>query len=194
MGMKAHPAQRCRKLFALYEATIQVVFQSVFLKPFWPLASVFIARRATFFIAYSALLLTGCSSLRIVDSQVSSFSKLSAAPAANVAWTLERLPSQQNLPNALAARQAALEAALAQELSSVGFASKPQSGISSAPYSVQIGVRLQKLDHGPFDDPHGFGGLGSFGLIGRDYVVTRMVRWCMRPCGRVTPCLGMCAK
>jgi hypothetical protein len=83
-------AMPCRKLFASFEA--------VFFKPFRLLVRYLSAASAMYLVVIAALLiLSGCSSLRIVDSQVSAFSTLPAAPVAGAAWAFERLPSQQNL-------------------------------------------------------------------------------------------------
>ncbi len=119
-------------------------------------------------------MLGGCSSLRIVDSQVSAFSTLPAAPAASAAWAFERLPSQQNLESSADIRRTKLEAAAAQQLASVGFAAAPLASAAAAIYTVQISARTQRLAYGPFDHPEPWGhfGPGFGGLPGRDYVVT----------------------
>jgi Domain of unknown function (DUF4136) len=143
------------------------LFKTEFLKLFRQLAGINNRLIAIFFIA-TALLLSGCSSLRIVDSQVSSFSKFPQAPTAGAIWSFERLPSQQNLQDVAAARQSKLEAWVTQELSKQGFAAKPVAA-GEVQYTVQLGARIQRLEQGPFDDPHPW---GSFGLAGRDYVVT----------------------
>jgi hypothetical protein len=150
-----------RKSFALFEG--------VFLKPFRHIAGVLIARSAHLFIAVIAgALLAGCSSMRIVDSQVAAFSKLEALPAAT-SWRFERLPSQQNLQEVQAARQSKLEAMAAQELAKLGFKPQAENEGAAAKYSVQLSARIQRLDRGPLDDPwRGYG----VGLPGRDYVVT----------------------
>ncbi len=109
----------------------------------------------------------------MVDSQVSAFSKFPQTPAAGASWSFERLPSQQSLQEAAAARQSKLEAWVAQELAKQGFAAKPVAA-GEVQYTVQINARMQRLESGPFDypDPWGHFGAGYGGLPGRDYVVT----------------------
>ena len=147
------------------------LFETGFLKHFGHIAGINTAWNAIFLVVI-ALLLGGCSGLRVVDSQVSAFSKFPQAPAAGATWSFERLPSQQSLQEAAAARQGKLESWVAQELSKQGFAAKPVAageGLASVQYTVLLGARIQRLESGPFDDPHPW---GSFGLAGRDYVVT----------------------
>lgn len=127
------------------------------------------ARSASLFIAISlSVWLSGCSGLRIVDSQVAAYSKIEALPVA-ASWRFERLPSQQNLSGVLAQRQAALEAMAAQELAKWGFQAQAEKDGAPARYSVLLSARIQRLERGPFDDPwdrHGFG------FPGRDYIVS----------------------
>jgi hypothetical protein len=159
-----------RKLFALFER-----LQTELRRLFGRLVGINTAYVAIISIAISWSGLSGCASQRIVDSQVSAFSKLDAAPAAGATWRFERLPSQQNLDTAVAARQSKLEAAVAQELAKYGLSAQPVSpggsgGVSSGAvsYSVQIGARVERLSRAPFDAYEPWG----FGLPGRDYVVT----------------------
>ncbi len=154
-------AMLLRKLFALFEDKS--------LKRFRALASVKSGHAAIFFIAIFALaLLTGCSGMRIVDSQVAAFSKMDAL-AAGSTWRFERLPSQENLEPAQAARLAKLEAVAKEQLAKFGFKSLPEIAGSVARFSVQISARIQRLERGPFDDPW-----SSYGMTlpGRDYAVT----------------------
>jgi hypothetical protein len=133
----------------------------------------FIDRFALFYIAIiTTVLLTGCSGMRIVDSQVAAFSKLEALPAAT-SWRFERLPSQQSLTEVQAAQQIQLESMATQELAKWGFKPQAEKEGSAAKYSVQLSARIQRFARGPFDDPWGGHGLG---LPGRDYVVTRTGR------------------
>lgn len=126
------------------------------------------ARFASLFIAaLCALLLTACSGLRIVDSQVAAFSQIDTLPTA-ASWRFERLPSQLNLTPALAQRQNALETMVAQELVKYGFAPQAALGLP-ARYSVMLSARIQRLERGPFDDAWERPG---FGFPGRDYVIT----------------------
>jgi hypothetical protein len=165
-----------RKLSALFESAAPGRFFKVFV----PFGHMGCARGAIYFVAiFACAALTGCSGMRIVDSQVSAFSQLQSAPEAalkGATWAFERLPSQQQLEGAAAARQSKLEALAEKALGDIGFArtsqpSKPQSG--GAPeqpsFTVQLSARIQRLERGPYDhdQPWGFGG-----LVGRDYVVT----------------------
>jgi hypothetical protein len=159
-------AMPCRKLFASFEA--------VFFKPFRLLVQYLYAASATYLVVIAALLiLSGCSSLRIVDSQVSAFSTLPAAPVVGAGWAFERLPSQQNLEGSADIRRSKLEAAAQQQLAAVGFAAQP-SPTAQAQFTVQVAASTQRLAYGPFDypEPWGYFGSGLGGLPGRDYVVT----------------------
>ncbi len=134
-----------------------------------------IARSAHLLIAFLAsFLLTGCSTVRMVDSQVAAFSKMDTLPVA-ASWRFERLPSQQNLSDTQATRQLKLEAMAASELAKLGFkpqAEKDDATSAVAKYSVQISARFQRLERGPFDEPLGLWGVPGPGLLGRDYLVT----------------------
>ena len=164
------------------------MFEGAIFKRFRRFAAALTARSAHLFIAiFAASLLSACSGLRIVDSQVTTFSKLDALPAATT-WRFERLPSQQNLSDVLSLRQSKLEALAAQEFAKHGFKPQPENTGAAAKYSVQISARIQRLERGPFDsgyEPwggyghgHGFGyGHRPFGgLPGRDYVVSAQGR------------------
>lgn len=83
------------------------------------------ALTALFFIV---LMLTGCTGMRLVDSQVNSFA--TGSVAAGSSYRFERLPSQQTNPEA----QAQLEAMAEQALSKVGLTRDD----SAARYSVQV--------------------------------------------------------
>ena len=80
----------------------------------------------------SALLLAGCSTTRVVESEVSSFSTLSALPAPPT-YRLERLPSQQ----AQAVQFATIEAQAQQALARVGL----QRDDANAKLVLQLGVQ-----------------------------------------------------
>ena len=116
----------------------------------------------------SLLSLSGCSTVRRVDSQVSAFSSLEAMPAV-LNWRFERLPSQQNLTGTAAQRQKALEAMVSRELNKLGFAAQALEGTGAARWSIQISARTQRLERSPFEDSWDRPG---FGFPGRDYVVT----------------------
>ena len=146
------------------------LFDSRFFKLFGQIAGMKYARSAIVLIVIA--LLSACSSLRIVDSQVNAFSKLSAAPVAGAAWGFERLPSQQNLEGSADIRRTKLEAAAAQQLASLGFAPAPSSVGASVQFTVQVSARTQRLAYGPFDHPEPWGHYPFGVLPGRDYVVT----------------------
>ena len=106
-----------------------------------------------------AFWLTGCSGMRLVGSQVSSFAP-QVVPA-GAAYRFERLPSQQADP----AAQARLEAIAEQALAKVGLKRLD----AAAPYSVQVTAtqRVQSSvgDGSRFGWQLGWGiGHGSIGL------------------------------
>jgi Domain of unknown function (DUF4136) len=145
------------------------LFEGNFFKLFRQFPNVYAEKLATVFVAVFAVIsLSGCSNLRVVDSQVSAFSKLDTLPEAS-SWRFDRLPSQQSLEQVQAARQSKLEAMAAQALAKVGFKPLAEKEGMPARYSVQLSARIQRLNHGPFDDPWGSYG---WGMPGRDYVVT----------------------
>lgn len=146
------------------------LFETVFVRHLRALALVKYALSAHYLIAFLAVIgLAGCSSVRIVDSQVAAFSKLEAAPAAASAWRFEQLPSQQQLDEASAAKRNKLEALAAAELAKAGFAPKPLPTTSNqAAYTVQLSARIQRVERGPLDSWE----YAGWGLTGRDYVVT----------------------
>ncbi|MGA0571617.1 DUF4136 domain-containing protein [Variovorax sp. VNK109] len=107
------------------------------------------------------VLLAGCSGLRIVDSEVNSYSTLVSMPSpAFATYRFERLPSQQ--PGG--EPQARLESMATQALEKVGM----RRDDASARYSVQLALRVQRFERGPWDDPFWPG----WGMRGPDYVVT----------------------
>jgi hypothetical protein len=122
-------------------------------------------------VLLSCGLLFGCSTVRMVDSQVAAFSKIDALPAA-ASWRFERLPSQQNLTDSQATRQLKLEALATEQLAKIGFKPLPEREGAAAQYSVQVSSRIQRLDRGPFDESFGVWGGFGHGLIGRDYHVS----------------------
>jgi hypothetical protein len=140
------------KLFALFKAN------KIF-KAFSRVAGVLSVQRATYLVALlGAMLLTGCSGMRIVDSQVSAFSKLAVAPAVGATWAFERLPSQQNLEGSADIRRSKLEAAATEQLGKLGFAVMPAaSSSSSVQFTVQLSARTQRLALDPYAgiDPWG---------------------------------------
>ena len=162
----------------MQQAKLFALFKSRIFKAFGKVAGVLSARSAIYLVAiFVVVLMTGCSGMRIVDSQVSAFSKLPAAPTAGATWAFERLPSQQNLEGSADIRRSKLEAAATEQLGKLGFSAAPavaSSTANTAQFTVQVSARIQRLARGPYDDigawghpyPHYWGGFS-----GRDYVV-----------------------
>ena len=96
-------------------------------------------------------LLTACTGLRTVDTDVTAFPKWTAAPpGANTAYRFERLPSQQQPQE----QQDAVELAAQSALAKVGMTLNP-----AAPrYAVQVVSSSQSVT----DSAGGFGGPGVF--------------------------------
>jgi len=114
-------------------------------------------RFATVLVLAAAAALAGCSTTRLVDSDVQSFSSLPAIPA-GATYRFERLPSQQAMP----VQQNMLETVAQQSLERVGLKHDEQS----ATYSVQVGLQAQRrVEYDPFGPGFGpgFGGYGGFG-------------------------------
>jgi hypothetical protein len=97
------------------------------------------ALSALFLIVF---LLTGCSSMRVVDSQVNSFAP--ASVPAGSSYRFERLPSQQSNP----AAQDQLEAMADEALAKVGLIHNDQA----ARYSVQVSAS-QRVQQAVLDRP-----------------------------------------
>jgi hypothetical protein len=125
------------------------------------LAHMYKAQAATLLIAI--LLLTGCASVRVVDSDVTAFSAWPAAPAGpGTRYKFERLPSQTD-----ATQQDRIEALATTSLSKVGMALSP----ADARYSVQVLLTTEIVQRYPSPGLAGFGlgggsvfvGGGSFG-------------------------------
>jgi hypothetical protein len=121
----------------------------------------FNAQAAIYLIASVGLLnLSACSSVRLIDSQVSTFSSTPAWPP-DARYRFERLPSQQAQPE----RQAQLEAMAETALRKVGAVSDKHMKMIRTPqnfYIVQLTVRSQEVA-----PASGFG----FSLLEPDYVV-----------------------
>ena len=109
------------------------------------------AQTATLLIA--VLFLTGCSGMRIVDSDVTAFSAWTTAPPApGTRYKFERLPSQT-----AATQQDRIEALATTSLSKVGMALSPVD----ARYSVQVLLSTEIVQR--YSEPgFGFGGAGIF--------------------------------
>ena len=106
-----------------------------------------------------AALLAGCAGLRTVDTSVATFGAW-PADAAPGTYAFDRLPSQERDPQ----RQQALENAAAQALASAGF--KPAAEGTKPSVMVQIGVRTERFEAAPWDDPFWWGGPRRFGYAG----------------------------
>ena len=89
-----------------------------------------------------AFFLTGCTGVRLVDSQVNSFAPKPIPPGAS--YRFERLPSQQAQEPA----QAQLEAMAEQALAKVGL----KRNDNTPGYSVQVTVR-QRMESNSIDSP-----------------------------------------
>jgi len=88
--------------------------------------------RRSFLCAVAVALLSGCASVRVVDSQVQSWSTLTAVPAPPT-YRLERLPSQQSSEKAFAP----IEALAHQALQRAGL----RRDDAGARLVAQVGVR-----------------------------------------------------
>ena len=114
------------------------------------LAVMFKSWIATLLIAFTALFAAGCSTTRVIDSEVTSFHSWGAAPPGpGTTYRLERLPSQQ----ALSAQHSAVEAAARYALAKAGMVPS-----DTAPrYSVQVLLSTQIIEQ-VLADPFGYGG------------------------------------
>ena len=102
-------------------------------------------------VLIALLFLSACSTLRVVDSDVTAFSAWTAAPPApGTRYRFERLPSQT-----AATQQDRIEALATTSLSKVGMAMSPLD----ARYSVQV-VLLTEIVQRYADRGFGFGGPG----------------------------------
>jgi hypothetical protein len=114
-----------------------------------------------------AFVLTGCTGLRIVDSDVRSFSTLETLPpASSLSYRFERLPSQQ----AQAAQSEALESMAQTALASVGLRRDDANPV----YRVQLELRMARDPQAPWDDPRYIEGHARpYTVITRYGVLTR---------------------
>ena len=99
-------------------------------------------------LALAGLLLTGCASVRMMQSEVQAFSSLAALPA-QPTYRFERLPSQQ----AQAQRQAEVEAMAQAALGQVGL----RRDDAHAQFTVQLGVRTEREDRLEWSDVWWYG-------------------------------------
>jgi predicted small secreted protein len=113
-----------------------------------------------FFITALALFLTGCSTVRVVDSDVTAFYNWNGPlPAPGTPYRFERLPSQQ----LVGSPQDAIEGIARNALAKVGMELNPPA----ARYSVQIVANTQIVDRGPYGySPYGGFGFGSGVFVG----------------------------
>jgi hypothetical protein len=101
---------------------------------------------ATLTLALAALGLGGCASLNTVDSDVSTYATWPAQRKAST-YAFERLPSQQ----ARAQEADQLEAAARPSLQKAGF--RETETAAQADTSVQVGVRVTRVDQRLYEDP-----------------------------------------
>ncbi len=102
------------------------------------------------------LVLTGCSSVRLVDSDVTAFSSWKTSPPLpGTTYRFERLPSQQ----ALGQQQDFVEGLSSKALAKVGLVLNP----TAARLSVQVVINTQIVDRYPYDS--GYGGFGTPGVF-----------------------------
>ena len=99
----------------------------------------------------AALWLSGCSGMRLVDSEVRSFASATLVPA-GARYRFERLPSQQ----ADEAAQTQLETLAQQALDKVGL----QRDEAAPGYSVQVAFGMRVDRHSPWLPPENGWGLG----------------------------------
>ncbi|MBT3067532.1 DUF4136 domain-containing protein [Rhodoferax sp. U11-2br] len=92
-------------------------------------------------LLFVAFLLTGCSGMRVVDSQVNSFAP--ATVAAGSRYRFDRLPSQQSNP----AAQEQLEAMAEAALTKVGLVRDDQGASLSVQVSVTERAEQSAMDH-----------------------------------------------
>ena len=116
----------------------------------------------TLMLLTASLLLTACSGMRIVDTDVSNFpgpGTQAIPPAAS--YRFERLPSQQAQPQ----QTAALEVIAQTALERVGL----RRDDANAQYSVQLGLRMFRDPQAPWDDPRYVQGIAVPALVNMHY-------------------------
>ena len=119
------------------------------------------SRIAIIFVALLTSLLVGCSGMRMVESDVTTFTAwTSTLPGPNTPYSFERLPSQQQSPGG---HQDRIESVAATSLAKVGMVIDP----AQARYSVQVMANTQVRDRLPDTFARGgpgvFFGAGNFG-------------------------------
>jgi predicted small secreted protein len=122
------------------------------------------SRISVVFVLAAAAALAGCSTTRLVDTDVQAFSTVAAIPA-GASYRFERLPSQQL---AGAAQQTPLEQIATGALERVGL----KQDEANARYSVQVGLSARReISYDPWRSGPGWGpgwGYGG-GFYGRRY-------------------------
>lgn len=111
--------------------------------------------RRSWILVAGAAVLAGCSTVRTVVSDVSSYGSWPAGRAPG-SYAFERLPSQQSQPET----QARLEEAARGALQQAGFTAAADAG--SADVTVQLGARITRADRSPWDDPFWWGWGGGY--------------------------------
>lgn len=109
------------------------------------------SRLLTLFALFALLALSGCAGVRLVDTEVRSFTSAPPIPR-GASYRFERLPSQQ----ADAFAQERLENLALQALRQVGL----QRQDSTAHYSVQVSYGLKVDPHAPGEQSRDAWGLG----------------------------------
>lgn len=113
---------------------------------------------ATAALAASGLL-AGCAALNSLQAQVSTFGTWPEGRAAG-RYAFERLPSQQAQPE----QQDKLERSAQAALARAGF--EPVASGATPDVLVQVGVRVQRAEPSPWDDPYWWHGSLGFGRGG----------------------------
>ena len=118
------------------------------------------ALTAIFSTAVLGLLMSGCSTVRVVDSDVTAFYNWNGPPPAPATpYRFERLPSQQ----AAGSQQDHVEGLARAALAKVGMELNPPA----ARYSVQVTANTQIIDRGPYGySPYGGFGFGTGVFVG----------------------------
>jgi hypothetical protein len=115
------------------------------------------------------VLLSGCSGLRLVDSDVTAFPGQSVL-AVPTSYRFDRLPSQQATPQLASALEAVAQTVLAR----VGMVRDDASAV----YSLQFELRIVREPLSPWDDPVEIGNpVGRMPLPGRTFGVGRFPRF-----------------
>ncbi|MEW6100530.1 MAG: DUF4136 domain-containing protein [Pseudomonadota bacterium] len=103
----------------------------------------------------AAVVLAGCATPRLIESDVTSYTQWPEQRRPGT-FTFERLPSQQARPE----EQARIEALALPALQQLGFRLVPES--AQPDVTIQVGVSRTRYDRAPWDDPwpYGYAGWG----------------------------------